>query len=70
MARGNPNPKTDHLKPTQFKKGVKHNNEKISSTLSKYYNERKDILFYVNEFENKSQLELEELLTAIFTKVK
>ena len=67
MRSGNPNPKTEHLKATQFKKGVKHNQKKLSESVKNYWKEKKDILFYVNEFEHKTVEELEGLLKDIKT---
>lgn len=65
MAKGNPNPKTEHLKATQYKKGVKRDPRQLSEYVKKYWKEKKDILFYVNEFENKTVDEVEALLKDI-----
>ena len=65
MARGNPNPKTEHLKQYHYKKGEKRDGKRISESLKKYFKEKKDILFYLYEFEGKSTEELQNLIKEI-----
>lgn len=64
MSKGNPNPKTDHLVATQFRKGDGRNRSHPEET-KRALRERKDILYYIKDFENYEIEELEETAKSI-----